>query len=272
MKFSEYKDLSVLTTTSDSIAQQLVTLYSKTINDIYGEAYLDMFSHTTLDNFTDSTNGIINALYYLNYKLEATRKTITFWDAYQIYSTISDRDTVLGQIANLPINSSLVSNLRDPFQWFNANNQLETVYQGDLFIKDHNGTTHLVHGLSQGSYRPSQNWTASPTGSNTYVLTYTYTEGIQVGDTITTELVLEDTTVQGYNETGTIAAASGSTPTTITKNIITSGGDRIKPVVKYFLANSNGYEQVFLDTAYIDNTTTFTLKNPTPVALVYEVK
>lgn len=78
MKFSEYKDLSVLTTTSDSIAQQLVTLYSKTINDIYGEAYLDMFSHTTLDNFTDSTNGIINALYYLNYKLEATRKTITF--------------------------------------------------------------------------------------------------------------------------------------------------------------------------------------------------
>ena len=272
MKFSNYKNNATVSVTPDTLASNLITWYDLTTKvdpqNIYGEAALDIFSHSSLDNFSCSDiSGLVNALYFLNRKLEATRKSISFWDAYQIYDTVGDRDEVLGQIANLPVNSSLVSNLRDPFEWINADNQTETVYQGDLFIKDYNGNTHLVHGLSQGSYRPSTTWEADPTASNTYILTYSYTEGANVGDTVNTELELSNTVVQGYNFTGTLNANSSDVTFPY---VLDTNNYKIAPVVKYFISST--HEQVFFDTLYTVSGSNFILHNPTSETLIYEVK
>ena len=82
MKFKAYKQKDVITVTPDNIAHQLITAYTgrgvqEQLTE-HGEVLLDTIAHSSLDNFNADTQGIINALYYLNYRLEAVRKTISF--------------------------------------------------------------------------------------------------------------------------------------------------------------------------------------------------
>jgi len=79
-KFQSYKQKDTITVTPDNIATQLITAYGGQSDTLleHGEALLDIIAHTSIDNFKSDTTGIINALYYLNYRLEAVRKTISF--------------------------------------------------------------------------------------------------------------------------------------------------------------------------------------------------
>ena len=79
-KFQAYKQQNIITVTPDNIAQQLISVYGGQVDDFiqHGEVLLDTIAHSRLDNFSSDTTGIINALYYLNYRLEAVRKTISF--------------------------------------------------------------------------------------------------------------------------------------------------------------------------------------------------
>lgn len=263
MKFKAYKQKNVVTITPDNIANQLVTAYSgQTLENLeeHGEVLLDTIAHSSLDNFNADTQGIINALYYLNYRLEAVRKTISFWDAYQIRETVDDRDTLLGQLANLPPNSSVVSNLRMPFKWLNNLQQEETVYRGDLFIKDYQGKIHLIHGTSQGTYEPQTTWDPIEPGSSTYKLVYKYTESPV--SPINTQLTLSGQP-QGYNNTFTIA--SGDDESLAMINVI-------KPVVKYYISQGDLRELVVFDESFAINNSIITLSNPTSVSLFCEVK
>lgn len=262
MKFKAYKQKDIITVTPDNIAHQLITAYTgrgvqEQLTE-HGEVLLDTIAHSSLDNFNADTQGIINALYYLNYRLEAVRKTISFWDAYQIRETIDDREQILGQLANLPPNSAVVSNLRIPFKWLNNLQQEETVYRGDLFIKDYQGNVHLIHGTSQGSYQPASTWISD---GATYSLTYTYTENPE--KTVTTTLQMAGAP-DGYNSYHIIQGGNHSW------SISTIGN--IKPIVKYYYVSGERQEQVCFDESYSINGSTITCTNPTSVDLVCEVK
>lgn len=269
-KFQAYKQQNVITVTPDNIAQQLISVYGGQADNFiqHGEVLLDTIAHSCIDNFNADTAGIINALYYLNYRLEAVRKTISFWDAYQIRETIDDRDELLGQLANLPPNSSVVSNLRIPFKWLNSLQQEETVYRGDLFIKDYQGNIHLIHGSSQGTYQPAETWTPTEQSGSTYQLTYTYTESPK--SEVKTTLTIEGQP-QGYNNTLSITAPIY--PAAPIKDSTTATIESIKPVIKYYwIDNNNNREQIIFDTSFAINSGHIDCYNPSSVDVICEVK
>ena len=47
---------------------------------------------------------------YLDAKLSAVRKTATFWDAYNIRESVTDKNDFINKYAKLPNNSSLIIN------------------------------------------------------------------------------------------------------------------------------------------------------------------
>ena len=258
MKFRE-ETKSAISVTPYGLGYDLFTAYqSQASSDdliLIGEATIDAVSHSSLDDFSVSLSGIVSALYYLNSKIEAARKTVSYWDAYQIRGTITDRDAFLGQLAAMPANSSIASSLRNPFQWTDQNNETHTIYRGDIIIKDYLEQLHYIPSLNTGFYKPNS---VTAVANNIYSINYIYETNAQATDTHLNFAI--DGTFGGYNETKTIAARS-------TDNSINyiSG---VQPVVKIYL----GGEQVFLDNTYSISNNRVVLNNTTSVSLVYEVK
>ncbi len=269
MKFKDYQsDYSKITVRPNTVAFELLTCYNLPTSN-YTEGLLQILSHSSLQDLQADTVGFIMAFDFLNKKLEAARKTISFWDAYQIQETIDDREQMLGQLSHMPANTSIVSNLRDPFQWLNDINEQETVYRGDLFIKDYNGRVHLIHGISQGSYRPT---TMSSSGSNAQIQ-YVYTQNAQPGDTETVSVVMPGAP-EGYNNSFDVNANTATGPTFSQLGTVQ---EPIAPVVKYYITTLDGNsaiwkEQVIFDGSYKQNGGTYITFNPTCFNLVAEVK
>ena len=272
MKFSNYKNSATITVTPYGFADELLKIYDLSnywehegdSGDYYGEAMLNILSHSTLDNFDATLNGIIRALYYLNRKIEAARKTISFWDAYQIQGTITQVSSALGLLTALPANSSIVSNLRDPFTWMNDEGELETVYQGDILIKDYQNKTHLIHTVSSGFYEPAAiaERVADPAS---YLLAFTYSDTPHTDVTTRFPLPEDQSAAIGYNITFTLNAGQSRT----VDFVMDDEDNPIFPVVKFF--NSN-FEQIFIDTTFQVGTTSFLLVNNTSISLICEVK
>ena len=73
------KNDQTITATPYGIAEQLVTIYENPIEGAWSaETTLQALAHSYLDIQHDDSFDIIEALNYLNYKLEAVRKTISF--------------------------------------------------------------------------------------------------------------------------------------------------------------------------------------------------
>lgn len=73
------KNEQTITATPYGIAEQLVTIYENPIEGVWSaETTLQALAHSYLDIQHDDSFDIIEALNYLNYKLEAVRKTISF--------------------------------------------------------------------------------------------------------------------------------------------------------------------------------------------------
>lgn len=273
MRFKQYKnEEQTLSLTPVGIAVDLINTYNhsyQVTSDnlvLYGEALLDVLAHSNLDECRADPTNIVNVLYYLNRKIEAARKTFSFWDAYQIRDTVHNRDTALGQLASIPANSSIVSNLRDPFSWFNAEtNREETVYQGDIFIKDYEERLHLLHTLSTGWYYPIS--TENKSG-NTIEITYAYTSDQQ--DDVINSFNITSPDWKGYNFSEIVPPHTLSP----TAHVLRNTDGIIYPVVKVFTTDGEVVgEQVFLDQAYIIiNNTTFKLNNSSAFPLRFEVK
>ena len=267
--FNNHKKNQTLSVTPYGIAAELITTYnleSPWNNNVYfGEATLDVLSHSTLDDVNADLDGIIRALYYLNRKVEASRKTISFWDAYQIKDTIDNRDLALGQLTRLPANASIVSNLRDPFIY--GGNQ--TVYRGDILVKDYEEQIHLIHTLSTGFYKPI-NLTPEAGSQNSYQITYQF----ENSQSTPVPLNLNVTETQsGYNLHFSLQSGGSHS--------FSSNGNAATPVIKSFgvfedSAHNTYYEQLLLDdivsVAGTGTSRTFYVNNDTCIEILYEVK
>lgn len=265
--FNDYKNKNVLTVTPHDIAYELINTYTNVVplsDKYYGEATLDIIAHSSLDSFPANTDGIIRALYYLNRKIEAARKTFSYWDAYQIRGTLTDRDQVLGQLAAIPANSSVVSNLRNPFSWLNPNGELETVYQGDVFIKDYEDRIHLIHTLSSGFFVPDSNTTKS---GNTFTINYNYQSDNNTTEPVPVRLELSNPQWKGYNFYVELDP-NGSDSYEFEFD---DEDNPIYPVIKIYTEDG---EQVFLDQSYCisQDEEEFEFNNPTQIKLRFEVK
>lgn len=91
-----------------------------------------------------------NYMQYLDAKISAVRKTATFWDAYNIRESATDKNDFINKYAKLPNNSSLIINSG---QFIIG----DTTYdRGAVVIKDFYGNQNIIKSKQSGFYVPSQ--------------------------------------------------------------------------------------------------------------------
>ena len=265
----KYNNSNLLTITPYGVANQLLTVYNLGVQGRWnGETIMQYLAHSTLDGLQADANSCLDALNYLNQKLESVRKTISFWDAYQIFDVIEEEDVVLSKLSQLPNNSSLISNVKTPFQWIDpVSNIEETIYSGDIFIKDYQGVLHLIHATNKGIYVPESLDFAG--AGNSMTINYVYqTSGPDTKPITSPTGSLHLDNDSGYNEHGTLYPF-GATGSSYGFPVKTVSGTTIIPIVKYF----NDHNQVCLEQTVIGPTAGyFIITNPTPIPLDYEVR
>lgn len=210
-----------------------------------GEVWINFLANSKLENIGASINDFKGAFEYLEQKAEAVRKTISFWDAYQIRGVISDQDTLTSAISQLPPNSSLIANING--QW-----GTENFYQGDIFVKDYYNNIYHIPVVSTGYYYPKK-ITRSSGNSSTYSITYYYSSNAPAGGSSGTKPVgqafnepyttMEFTGISngdeaGYNDTYEIASGASQ----IIELKTGTSTAHIAPIVK---AYNSLNEQVF---------------------------
>ena len=294
---------NTLTTHPYGIALQLYTAYGAAYSGTWcAETALQYIAHSSLGDFSANERGCANALNYLNQKLEAIRKTISFWDAYQIVDADDIKESLLDKLAQIPNNASVVNNVPGHFSWLNpSTNEEEDVYRGDTFIKDYLGTIHLIHASNKGVYKPISMVAQS---GNSLSIVYQYTNDISQQEVTVSpsggSIALQQDSA--YNQRGLISSPSGGVGGSmycIPIPALSVSGTYITPIVKFFKQNPNlasgQNEQVILEYTYYgptgtyydvetsttkpildpvsgEATTGWVIKNPTLWDLWYEVR
>ena len=139
-------------------------------------------SHATLST-EDDNNKFKDYMQYLDAKISAVRKTATFWDAYNIRESVTDKKDFINKYAKLPNNSSLIINSG---QFVIG----DTTYdRGAVVIKDFYGNQNIIKSKQSGFYIPSQ-ITQIP-DSNNLQLSFEYKDTIEQS---TINLIIPDTT------------------------------------------------------------------------------
>ena len=139
-------------------------------------------SHATLST-EDDNNKFKDYMQYLDAKISAVRKTATFWDAYNIRESVTDKKDFINKYAKLPNNSSLIINSG---QFVIG----DTTYdRGAVVIKDFYGNQNIIKSKQSGFYIPSQ-ITQIP-DSNNLQLSFEYKDTIEQS---TINLTIPDTT------------------------------------------------------------------------------
>lgn len=276
MFLKDLNNTKEITSTPYGIGKKLQEVYGETASGLQGEVLVQALAHSTLDNFPANWEGLKTALYYLNARIEACRKTLSAWDAYQIRGSINDGSAINSQLAQLPANSSLIANLDSPTTW-TWNNQDIILYKGDILFKDNTGEVHYIKSLSMGYYAPVQ---ITQTTGNNFTIKYRYAsdtpaQGSQTASSdpitvISQEHILPITVTaekNAYEMSGELTSNG-----TITLDFVKNNETIIYPIIKFFICNNTQTEQVFLDNVYTYTDTTFTITNSTSQTLYYEVK
>lgn len=256
------------------IAKELLQVKGWDVNQTIsetGEVWIDFFARTQLSQMGGQINDFRAAFEYLELKTEAVRKTISFWDAYQIKGVITDVDTMDSTISQLPANSSVIANTGG--LWYNALTQKnENYFQGDIFVKDYYNNIYHIPLISSGYYYPEK---IQATSGTTYTLTYRYTTNQPNNDSIT-KAVGQDVTEPandiiftgistaadegGYNASYTISSGGVQTFSKI---------GNIVPVVKTYTSSN---EQVFNGHTLALSSGTYTITNVSSIELYVTVR
>jgi hypothetical protein len=121
-------------------------------------------------NITATTSSEYSEkLSYLEEKINAIRKDISYFDAYNITQGISDKNQLSAAIAALPPGSALVVNFQDTYKL--GGREYKT---GDVVLRTINGEEVYISSQVGGTYYPYQ---LTKDGSDdTYKLTFKYIE------------------------------------------------------------------------------------------------
>lgn len=233
------------------------------------EVYLQLLSHLRLQHVRANVSTFQDAFTFLEAKMEAARKTVSFWDAYQIKGVLNsaETDVLQAKLAQLPSNSSIVANTSG--DW-NYNGITDSFFPGDIFVKDYYNRIVRIPVISSGFYYPSE----IERTDGSYVFSYTYASeepeiesnttpvGSVAGDKALKMSFTGINSVEGktYNESGTLNPDASATFSAI------SG---IYPVVKVY---NNSGELVFNGHSLQLSQGQYTITNETSFALTYTVR
>lgn len=245
-------------------------------------------------NFAVTRSEFMANISYLEQKIAATTKKITYWDLYKITSVLTDSNSFHSAINNLSPYSSLIVNTK-------GNTGKEDYNPGDIFVKHNDGTYEHISAERGGIFYPSQIIKEDETNNYNYTIKYSYQaaapkeekkESSLSGNTHTCEYAkhMEYTNITGglvgspYNRvfkigTDTLQPISLDFPTV--RTYIEGSEDpiweqlEIEPIVKCFTATNNQLEEVYCDIEIISNTSgkeyTIEIKDSSALGLITKV-
>lgn len=137
------------------IANYIITTEElKSEPDTISERAINALSHSSPNDWNwdnaDLNVAVRNLKSYLQYldgKLSSSRKTMTFWDVYNIHSA-ANSDNFIQNYSQLANNSSLV--IKDNFTIGQ-----ETYKTGDIVVKDNYGNQIHIKNEQNGIYKPA---------------------------------------------------------------------------------------------------------------------
>lgn len=119
---------------------------------INGECWGQILNNSHLPSFNQKTYNnnieINNDLQFLNARLDYLRKTITYWDTYQIHTVIND-ESEISSLNVLPPSTSAIINSDDSIQW-----RGKTYRRGDVIVNTSNQGLVKVDAIAAGAYVP----------------------------------------------------------------------------------------------------------------------
>lgn len=146
------------------------------INNMQLPSYYVKSDQYNIDNVRED-------LQFLNSRLDYLRKTITYWDSYQIQDVIEKPEDI-SKINSIVVGTSLINNLSDPFKWKN-----NVCTRGGVFVNTYNAGIIYVPSQAAGTYTPIINYSSADEGSIS--ISYDFNDGVP-SETI-------DTTPSGIN-------------------------------------------------------------------------
>lgn len=173
--------MSINTTKMIKEANLINTSYEDDVAKASAAEYTSRIKYN-IDNVNIKDEDQVKALLsFLDTKISASRKTLSFWDVYAIRDIATTRDEVAKKKAALPINSSLV-----------IGKQIEldghTYHTGDMIVKTNYGETIDVLSQQTGFYKPKDKITKVGDTGNTYQLTFEYAQQGDSTDDISVEM------------------------------------------------------------------------------------
>lgn len=121
----------------------------------------------------DNSESYKEILKYLNDKIDAVKKHVSYFDFYNITNAVTDTNNFAAQINSLPLNEALVVNT-SPFYYSGENYST-----GDIIIKNNTGGIHHIKAQTGGVYFPEL--IKLETDGN-YSITYTFADSMPTLD------------------------------------------------------------------------------------------
>ena len=217
----------------------------------------------------DNSDTLPHYLQYLEAKIDASRKTATFWDAYKITGVVKNIDEFNQKYGVLPNNSGLII---DAPITIDANHSYN---QGDVVYKDFYGNQLCTKAQVGGVFKP--NSITNNSGTYTYQMEFMYVE--QVSDEpveLTIPEVSTPVVEKVYNNILPLAPKSTAELTLIQiAGTSSEENNYITPIWEIRLAtneNTRYGEKVFgaVSVSYKDGTAQF--QNNSPFSLVAIIK
>lgn len=260
-KWTESIQDNVLITTE----QQTPVAYEENIKT-NAESIISWIGHSKMIFETsDDSSKLPNYLQYLEAKINAARKTVTFWDAYKIVGVVKNIDDFNQKYGVLPNNSGLIIDAPITLD------KDHSYTQGDVVYKDFYGNQLCARAQVGGVFKP--NSITQVNNSATYEMKFDYIEQV-TDETITIEIPKNTNIENGiiYNQVINLAPAPNNSEILLTQD---DNGNYIVPAWEIRLSSDtdNAYgEKVFggVTTSYNSGKVVFT--NNTPFKLVVILK
>lgn len=141
------------------------------INNMQLPSYYVKSDQYTIDNVRED-------LQFLNSRLDYLRKTITYWDSYQIQDVIEKPEDI-HKINSIVVGTSLINNLSNSFKWKD-----NICTRGGMFVNTYNAGVIYVPSQAAGTYTPKIDFSSANEGS--IQISYDFNDSVP-SETIFTE-------------------------------------------------------------------------------------
>lgn len=222
-----------------------------------------------LEEFQNKLNALIS-------EIATVKKNITYYDVYNITDAVYDKNEFDAKINALVNNSSLVVNTAGPF----ASNEV-MYYPGDIVLKNAAGDIIHINAQTSGTYYPKRIDSAKD-GTGSYTIYYGYVKDTPEIESskVAVDSAADAEPAQTISFSGLAAANPEQSAIygiyeqfTGTEYHIPTGGSWVRPLLKFYLVDDSGTEEISLEYTLQIGTNEYIVSISQPIANLYiEVK